>query len=285
MNYLDGLNIDIGLNLNFVNYICCRVKNFYSYYFEKVSKEKISKEIFYKDISEIDKCYFIPKLKNYKNINYQNPFVNSLFTFNRPYTIQNNSKRFEANKFVEKYFNPNKFLLDNIHYERQYIQNRRTHNNIIGVHCRSSLADHGGVRYMNYELGYDDNPYELYFNEIDSYSIDTDILLCSDSKSVERKFRDRYGDRIITSSFSKSENGESHSKFKTKRYTQNGSLVITKPNKRNRNVMAKETLREIFVFSELPVMICGSSHYSLFASYLNPNSTIHDVYSSFYTTQ
>jgi hypothetical protein len=153
---------------------------------------------------------------------------------------------------------------------------------MIGVHCRGPGRIDGGVKFMLWTWGYNDVPYDKYFDLIESQP-DTDILLCSDAQIAIDTFKQRFGNRVITTDAWRPTFGEPHRISRGRNIELiDGSTSGPEDTETSPVEIARQGLIDCCVLSRCNNLLCGSSNLALFASYLNPDLPVSDIYAEFY---
>ncbi|NEQ45237.1 MAG: hypothetical protein F6K00_17420 [Leptolyngbya sp. SIOISBB] len=173
-------------------------------------------------------------------------------------------------EIIHEYIHLQTWLTDKIDslYEQSF-QSRR----ILGVHLRGPGKDdvgHGGVDRLNYLLGVGSPPFPKYFEIIDACLEDYDrIFLGTDAGMVQKKMRERYGNKVFTVASDQYELGEAHA-----RNTSQAGISFNK--------LGMEAIVDAYLLSRCDFLIHGNSHLSNFVMCLNPDLPTRNVYEGLY---
>ncbi|MCW6036315.1 nodulation protein NodZ [Spirulina subsalsa FACHB-351] len=179
--------------------------------------------------------------------------------------------RHECHAIIDEYILLQPWLKEKIQslYEQHFSSFR-----VLGVHLRGpgkNNVGHGGVDRLDYLLGVGSPPFSKYFELIDKSLDEYDrIFLGTDAGIVQKKVRERYGDRVLTVASEQYELGEAHAKNRKA----SGGISFNK--------LGMEALVDAYLLARCDQFIHGNSHLSNYVMCLSPDLKTENVYEGLY---
>jgi hypothetical protein len=138
----------------------------------------------------------------------------------------------------------------------------------VGVHMRGPGRDQGAVRHMNRHFNLVSGmPFNEFTKVIDTISDSNRLFVCSDAAEAIALFKEKYGERVVTTGSLLLHGGEAHEKGEYKRV---GDCLI------------KDALIDALLLSKCKHLIHGNSNVTNFIQAYCPTQSHCDIYQKFY---
>jgi hypothetical protein len=178
-------------------------------------------------------------------------------------------------RLIDRHLRPSPRIAERLEAaDRALLAGRRT----IGLHVRGPGRRSGGIgRHivaMQWKWpGVRVPPYRAYFAKLDQLLGDKaaaydQILICTDSLAVRRRFAQRYGERLVWLDASLTDEGEMHARPSTHRFS--------------KQKLGDDAIVEAYLLSRTQFLVHGNSNLTNFVLCNAPPLPAHDVYQRYY---